>query len=115
MKYLIEERDNLIIIYFSDKLDINASLEVEEDLTEKLERDIKFVIFDFKNTQYISSSGIRVIVSTHKKLENRNGALYLTNISESVRVVLRLVELERILNIVDNIETALLEIDGRKK
>lgn len=115
MKYLIEERENVIIVYFQEKLDINASLEVEEELTEKLEKDINFMIFDFKNTQYISSSGIRVIVATHKKLEKRNGALYITNVSESVKVVLKLVELDKILNIAENTETALLEIDGRKK
>ncbi|HPC38475.1 MAG TPA: STAS domain-containing protein [Exilispira sp.] len=114
MKYLVEEREKVLIVYFTEKLDINSSLEIEEELTEKLEKDIKFVIFDFKNTQYISSSGIRVIVATHKKLQQRNGALYITNISESVRVVLKLVELDKILNIVENTETALLEIDGRK-
>lgn len=114
MKYLVEEREKVLIVYFTEKLDINSSLEIEEELTEKLEKDIKFVIFDFKNTQYVSSSGIRVIVATHKKLQQRNGALYITNISESVRVVLKLVELDKILNIVENTETALLEIDGRK-
>ncbi|MCR4421948.1 MAG: STAS domain-containing protein [Spirochaetales bacterium] len=114
MKYLIEEREKVLIIYFQEKLDINSSLEIEEDLTEKLEKDIKYVVFDFKNTQYISSSGIRVIVSTHKKLEKRNGALYVTNLSESVKVVLKLVELDKILNIVESTEIALLEIDGRK-
>lgn len=114
MKYLVEEREKVLIVYFTEKLDINSSLEIEEELTEKLEKDIKFVIFDFKNTQYVSSSGIRVIVATHKKLQQRNGALYITNISESVRVVLKLVELDKILNIVENTEIALLEIDGRK-
>lgn len=115
MKYHIEEREKVIIVYFQDKLDINTSLELEEELIEKLEKDIKFIIFDLKNTQYISSSGIRVIVATHKKLEKRNGALFLTNVSESVRVILRLVELEKVLNIVENTEQALLEIDDRKK
>lgn len=114
MKYLIEEREDLLVVYFQDKLDINTSLEIEEELTEKLEKDIKFVVFDFKNTQYISSSGIRVIVSTHKKLEKRNGALYLSSVSDSVKVVLKLVELDKILNIVESQEVALIEIDGRK-
>ncbi len=115
MKYLFEQRDDLIIIYLQEKLDINASLEIEEDLSEKLEDEVKYIIFDFKNTQYISSSGIRVLVATHKKLEKRGGALYLTSVAESVQVVLKLVELDKILNIVESVEVALLEIDGRKK
>jgi len=115
MKYLVEQRDDIVIIYLQEKLDISASLEIEEEISEKLEKEIKYIVFDFKNTQYISSSGIRVLVATHKTLDKRGGALYLSNISESVKIVLKLVELDKILNIVESVEVALLEIDGRKK
>ncbi len=115
MKYLIEQRDDVAIIYLQDKMDINTSLELEQELNDRLGKEIKYAIFEFKNTQYISSSGIRVLVSCHKKLEKVGGRSYLCNLSEPVKVVIKLVELDKILNIVDSLETALLEINKRKK
>jgi anti-sigma B factor antagonist len=115
MEYHIEERKDVIIIYCQERLDINSSWSLEEEVMEKLDKNFKYFVFELTNTQYISSSGIRVIVSTHNKLKSRGGALYLANLSDSVRVIIKLVELEGILNIVDSLETALNAINEKRK
>jgi len=115
MEYHIEERKDVIIIYCQERLDINSSWSLEEEVMEKLDKNFKYFVFELTNTQYISSSGIRVIVSTHNKLKSCGGALYLANLSDSVRVIIKLVELEGILNIVDSLETALNAINEKRK
>lgn len=61
-------------------LDTQASPEMQEAL-EKLEPEIESLIIDFKGLEYISSSGVREVVSAYKKV---NGNLVVKNASEGI-------------------------------
>lgn len=51
------------------KLDTMTAPKLEEELSKKIE-GINEIVFDFEELKYISSSGIRVLVGTGKKVNN---------------------------------------------
>lgn len=61
-------------------LDTQASPELHAEL-DGLGDDISSLVFDFSALEYISSSGVREVVSAHKKM---NGAFTVKNASAGI-------------------------------
>ncbi len=61
-------------------LDTQAAPQMKEAL-DGLESDITSLILDFKGLEYISSSGIREVVSAYKKMD---GAVVVKNVSPGI-------------------------------
>ena len=66
-------------------LDTQASPEMHEAL-ETLEPEITSLILDFKGLEYISSSGVREVVTAYKKMK---GDLVVKNASEGILSIFR--------------------------
>ncbi len=98
--------DDYRIIEFSGNLDTATSPEVEKTINECIENgDLKF-IFNFENTKYMSSSGLRVLLATAKKLKNR-GELRITNLNTVIEEVFDISGFSSILNVYKSQEEAL--------
>lgn len=115
MKYHVEQKQDILIFHCGERMDINASLEMEEEIVEKIDEGFRLFVFDLSNTQYISSSGIRVLVSTLKKLEKKDGFMVLTNITSAVNTILNLVELKDLFVIRDSLEEAMNYLNEKAK
>lgn len=57
------------------------------------------LVFDCAALEYVSSSGLRVILSTHKMMTAKGGKFILRNLSKDVFQVLELTGFSRILTI----------------
>ncbi len=98
--------DEYKIIEFSGNLDTATSPEVEKTINECIENgDLKF-IFNFENTKYMSSSGLRVLLATAKKLKNR-GELRISNLNTVIEEVFDVSGFSSILNVYKSQEEAL--------
>ncbi len=98
--------DDYKVIEFSGNLDTATSPEVEKTINECIENgDLKF-IFNFENTKYMSSSGLRVLLATAKKLKNK-GELKITNLNSVIEEVFDISGFSSILNVYKTQEEAL--------
>ncbi len=98
--------DDYKVIGFSGNLDTATSPEVEKTINECIENgDLKF-IFNFENTKYMSSSGLRVLLATAKKLKNK-GELKITNLNSVIEEVFDISGFSSILNVYKTQEEAL--------
>ena len=52
--------------------------------------EVKNIIFDFKNVEYISSAGLRILLKTQLDLRKKSGKLMLKNLSPAIAEVFRL-------------------------
>lgn len=68
----------------SGRLDTNTSPELEAAV--KLD-GVKDLVFDFASLEYISSAGLRVLLSAKKALMASGGGMSVVNANESVRNV----------------------------
>ncbi len=94
------------VIEFTGNLDTATSPEVEKVINQCIDDgDLKF-IFNFENTKYMSSSGLRVLLATAKKLK-KVGELKITNLNSVIEEVFDISGFSSILNVYKTQEDAL--------
>ena len=79
------EADKLTIA-LEGRLDTSSSPELEDALNASLD-GVKELVFDMSKLDYLSSAGLRVILSAHKRMLAQ-GTFKLRNVGETVRDVL---------------------------
>ena len=69
-------------------LDTQTSPQLGEELS-KLDDSVTSLVFDFAKLEYISSAGLRQVISAYKKMAGKDG-FKIINVSEEVFDVFRL-------------------------
>ena len=74
-----------LLISLEGRLDTVTAPRLEEELKSSVQGIISLV-FDLKDLQYISSAGLRVLLSAQKTM-NRQGTMAVRNVSDGVREI----------------------------
>ena len=74
--------NGIAVISLSGRLDTVTSPELTEELNA-LSDDVTSVTLDFEGLEYISSAGLRVLLSAHKKYAERGG-MKLCRVNETI-------------------------------
>ena len=77
--------DSTLTVALSGRLDTNTAPDLSETLDQSLE-GVKELVLDFENLDYISSAGLRVLLSAQKKMR-KQGSMKLVNVSEVVNEI----------------------------
>ena len=86
MEILTTKDGETLTLKVIGSLDTLTSNELEAEL-KKTDGDVKILILDFSQLDYITSVGIRILLST-KKMMDKQGQLILRSLGEEVREVL---------------------------
>lgn len=70
------------VLILKGKLDTTTAPELDKTINEIIS-DIKELVFDFADLEYISSAGLRVLLSAQKAM-NARGEMKLKNVGETV-------------------------------
>ena len=70
MEIGIEKNGNTLEIKLTDRLDTVTSPQLEEKLREELE-GVTNLQFDFAELEYVSSAGLRVLLTASKKMKKQ--------------------------------------------
>ena len=81
------QEDNLWIVEPIGRLDSNTSQQLEDDLTQKLADNQKYIILDFQGLDYISSAGLRVILKSTREAQRLDGLIVLCSLKDYVKEV----------------------------
>ena len=98
---------NVTIIGISGKIDSASSPDVEKKLNELIDRGNKYFVINFAGAEYISSSGLRVMLSSLKKLRKVKGDLKLACTRPLVKDVFSTAGFTQIFEFYDREEDAL--------
>ena len=74
-----------IVLEVTGRLDTTTAPAFEKTISENI-HDAKNLILDFKGLEYISSAGLRVLLSAHKKMQ-QIGSMTVKNVCEDVMEV----------------------------
>ncbi|MBO5669009.1 MAG: STAS domain-containing protein [Candidatus Methanomethylophilaceae archaeon] len=85
------------VVRIDGRIDSVTSPELKAALDE-LPADITDLTLDFKDVPYISSAGLRVLLTNHKKLMG-SGSMKLINVSNEVMDVFEITGFKNVLNI----------------
>ena len=92
------ERDyELVILEITGRLDTTTAPNLVTVINE-LSEDTKELVLDMGGLEYISSAGIRVVLSAYKKMMSNKGIMRITKANEMVRDVFEMTELLELLD-----------------
>lgn len=86
-------------IVLEGKLTVQSAPDLEAAIDD-LQKDVKNVDIDLSSLDYISSAGLRVLVSAQKMLGAHDGTLRLLNPNDEVNDVFEMTGLSEVFNIV---------------
>ena len=92
-----KQNGSALVIALEGRLDTTTAPDLERELKESLE-GITDLTLDLTNLDYISSAGLRVLLSAHK-IMMKQGQMKVTNASEIVKEVFEVTGFSDILNI----------------
>lgn len=88
-------QDNTLYAALDGRIDTTTGPQLEQELSEAL-GDNSALILDLENVDYVSSAGIRAMLSLHKKMAAKKGTMTLRNLNNSVLSVLKMTKLDTI-------------------
>lgn len=96
----ITKRSNndTVILELEGRLDTTTASALELEITEGVTEKVKTLILDFKALEYISSAGLRVLMSAQKKM-NKQGAMLIRNVNDMIMDVFQVTGFVDILTI----------------
>jgi anti-anti-sigma factor len=107
-----EVKNRKRVFYPAGNLDLTASLHFEKYLNEilNLDEECDFII-NMKDIMSMSSSCMSILIKVEKKLRKRNCKLRLSNISQVVRELISISNLDTVISTYENEEEALYASD----
>ena len=85
-----------LVVKLNGRLDTTTSPQLERTL---LLDDIDEVIFDLTDLQYLASAGLRVLLTTQKKMNARKGTMVVKNANEMILEVFEMTGISHVLTI----------------
>jgi len=87
MEIRVSQEEDAVVVEAHGRLDELASPEFERATEPLAEKDGVRVVLDLAGVEYVSSGGLRAILSLHRSVEKRGGTLRLCTLSPFVTEV----------------------------
>lgn len=95
MEISVHKEQDTLTLRLNGRLDTTTAPVLEESLRQNFNEE-KYVRMDFEELEYISSSGLRVLLQTLKKTQSLGGNLTISNINDAVMEVFEITGFKRI-------------------
>ena len=97
MEYQVQE--NCLTIFLPKEVDHHNAEEVKKSADAIIEKEhIKYVIFDFEQTDFMDSSGIGILIGRYRLISCFGGKVYASHPDKQIR---RMLEMSGMKNIVE--------------
>ncbi len=87
MQISVKTTNEVKVLAFEGKLDTQTSPDAQQQLTRLIEAGENRFLVNFEKLDYISSSGLRVLLAAAKQLKGIDGELRICSLNEVVREV----------------------------
>ncbi len=106
-QFSVERNERYTVIRLSaEKLDTLVAPALKSELVMLNADGVRNLIIDLGSARYCDSSGLSAILVANRLCKNADGILVLSNLQESVRKLINISQLDSILQIVPDVETA---------
>lgn len=108
VQFTLQESKQKKIVRLQGKIDALSTPSLENRLVPLLEKERKILI-DFSKVEYLSSAGMRLLLSATKKMKTKGGAIVFFGINDQISEIIKMAGFEKTLSIFPN-ETAALKM-----
>ncbi len=110
MNFTVTHDKNYTIITSQiDKLNASNASDLKSEILKQNRDNINNLVIDLANTSYCDSSGLSAILSANRLCKDSSGKFVLCGLQPNVKKMIEIAQLNRVLNIVDNVEAAIKE------
>ena len=104
-----KESGDFVVAYLKGRIDVHLSTEIEKEINDLIAKfSDKSLIINLEDVEYMSSSGLRVLVASMRILKSNNKKLRLCNLNTAVKKVFEVVELMDMFDIYSSEKEALI-------
>jgi anti-anti-sigma factor len=104
MKIFQEEKDGVVCLKISGRLDAESAPDAEQAVKGLLGEGKRRLLFDLSEMSYISSAGLRVVLIAVKQLQRTGGKIVLSALTPTVKEVFDVSNFSRIIPITETVE-----------
>ena len=94
MKIIKEKTNQTLTLILVGRLDTNAAPDLEDELAESLD-GITELIFECRDLEYLTSAGIRVLVSAQQEMLDK-GTMLLRNVCDEIMEIFEMTGLDEV-------------------
>jgi anti-sigma B factor antagonist len=99
--------DGIIVITLPRRFDADSAPVIENELKPVIVQHPGHVLFDFSKTEYVSSAGARVLLSSARAVKEGGGTVALSSLSRQVQYVFEITGFTKIFTVYETWEKAL--------
>ncbi len=107
MEVSVKEVNEISVMTFEGNLDTNTAPQAQEQIDKVIDGGSAKVLINFGDLNYISSAGLRVLLTTAKKLKASSGDLKICCLNETVQEVFDISGFSTILTVASSEDDAL--------
>ena len=86
------ESENGKRISIAGSLDSNTAPQLQQSIDEEINESLDITVIDFKDLDFLSSAGLRVIFKTKKIMDNSGGRFLLVNLQPQIKKVFEIIK-----------------------
>jgi len=86
------EANNAKRISIAGSLDSNTAPDLQQSVDAEINDSVSTTILDFKDLDFLSSAGLRVIFKTKKLMDNSDGKFLMVNLQPQIRKVFEIIK-----------------------
>lgn len=110
MELSAESKDRAVVVSVKGKVDTLTAQLMGKYLGEQADRTEKALVINLSEVYYISSAGLRAILSAAKKMKEKKLDFVLTGLEGDVKNVFKIAGFFTLFNIADTEESALAQV-----
>ncbi len=107
-----ETAGEVTVVHVEGNLDTNTAPEAQQRLDALLDEGSSKLLVDFEALEYISSAGLRVLLSTAKRLSASGGSMHISGLNETVDEIFEISGFSTIFNVFPTRAEALEKFGG---
>ena len=97
---MYEQFNNGLNVYLPQEVDHYTAEEIRREVDKRIEKGgVSLVTFDFRNTSFMDSSGIGLIMGRYKMVNYIGGSVCVVNVSDKIDRLLKLARVQQFVQI----------------
>ena len=102
-----KEENGIVSIAIKGRLDADSSLEAEKVVKDALGGETNRLLFNLGELEYLSSAGLRVLLSAAKEMRRRDGKIVLCALNEFVKEIFEVSGFQSLIPITESVESGI--------
>jgi anti-anti-sigma factor len=107
LQIVIKKRDTVDVVYMSGRLDTNTSAEADAALKQLVASESRHILLNLHNLNYISSSGLRVMILALRETKKKQGDLKISCLKPVVKEIFHMAGFDRLFLLYDTEDAAI--------